>query len=387
MPRLEARTAPVLSGLHFWMGDIACAEGAIAAGCRFFAGYPITPASEIAERMARRLPPLGGDYLQMEDELGSMAAVLGASAAGAKSMTATSGPGLSLMLENLGLGLMMELPTVVVNVMRAGPSTGMPTLTSQGDMLQARYGSHGDYEIVAYVPGTVQEMFDLTLLAFQTAERLRMPVILLADQVLGHMTGRVVVPPEDEIPVVEREVPREPPGGSFLPYPVNGDQPARVPDAGAGYALHLTGLTHDARGWPDISPAAQEALVRRLVGKVRQREEELALVEERHTADAEVLVVAYGSNARAAWRAVQEARERGLPAGLARLITAWPFPAARLEALCRDRKAVLMAEINMGQMVHPLREVSPVPVRLLDHAGGGLHSPRAILEAIQELLA
>ncbi len=246
-------TGDVLTGIHFMNGDTACAEGAIAAGCRFFAGYPITPATEIAERMARRLPGLGGMFIQMEDELASMAAIVGASCSGAKTMTSTSGPGFSLMMENLGLAIMMEVPCVVVNVQRGGPSTGLPTLVGQQDMMQARWGSHGDYALVAYVPASPQEMFDITVKAFNTAERLRVPVLIMADEAIGHMTERVVIPQGSEIFQDHRPRPTVPPE-DYLPFHTNGHLVPEMAHAGDGYAVHMESLTHDERGRPAISP-------------------------------------------------------------------------------------------------------------------------------------
>ena len=244
----------VLTGKHFMNGDEACAEGALAAGCTFFGGYPITPSTEIAEHLARRLPEIGGVFIQMEDELGSMAAILGASAAGARSMTATSGPGLSLMMENLGLAVMLELPCVVVDVQRGSPSTGLPTMPGQSDVMQARWGSHGDYEIAAYSPWSAQEMFDLTILAFNMADRYRTPVLILSDEVVGHMIERVVIPPKEQIDLWGRKRPKESTNGRFDPFLVeDADLVPPMVHAGEGFKVHYTGLTHDERGYPDMS--------------------------------------------------------------------------------------------------------------------------------------
>lgn len=375
-----------LTGTHFMMGNIACAEGAIAAGCRFFAGYPITPASEIAHHMSRRQPKIGGRYIQMEDEIGSMAAILGAAHGGMKSMTATSGPGLCLMVENIGLGFMTETPCVVVNVQRGGPSTGLPTLTSQGDMMQARWGSHGDHEMIAYVPASVQEMFDLTVRAFNTACRYRTPVLVLADQVLGHMSGRVVIPPAEDIEVVDVARPVEPPGPKYLPYAGNGSVPP-LAVAGEGYRVHVTGLTHDERGYPDMTPGAQQRLIGRLVGKVRDHIDDIAEMEGRHLDDAEWIVVCYGSTSRAAWRAVKAARAEGLRWGWLRLVTAWPFPYEAMADSLRGARGVLVPEVNFGQMVHPVRESTQRPVHSLCHGGGDMLRPDAILDRLRDLAA
>jgi 2-oxoglutarate ferredoxin oxidoreductase subunit alpha len=329
-------------------------EGAIAAGCRFLAGYPITPASEITERAARRLPELGGVFIQMEDEPGSMAAVLGASCGGAKAMTVTSGPGFSLMMENIGLGMMMEIPCVVVDVQRAGPSLGIATAPGQGDIMQAKWGSSGDYGVVAFCPDSPQEMFDLTIKAFNTAERLRMPVFVMADEVVGHMTEKVVIP--DQVEVMSR---------SF-------------PIAGEGHKIHLTGLTHDERGYPTTSPEVHERLVRRLVEKPKGVEE----YEELFLADAEVVVTSYGIISRCAEGAVYLAREKGIKAGLLRLITVWPFPERKVREL---NAKFVVAELNCGQILYEVERCvgSAIPV---NHAGGTIIEPSKILTGIEKAL-
>jgi len=371
----------VRSGDHFMIGDVACAEAALAAGCQVFAGYPITPASEIAEHMSQRLPMVGGYYMQMEDELASMNAILGASCAGVRSMTATSGPGFSLMAENLGLGMMMEVPCVVVDIMRGGPSTGMPTLTSQGDVMQSRWGSHGDYEPVVYAPASVQEMFDLTIRCFNTADRYRVPTILLGDQMLGHMTGHLRIPPEDEIPWVERPT-RSPPGD---PDPVlpSGNGALPMAHAGEGHRLHFTGLTHDERGYPAIDPAGSRQLLDRIVGKIRDHLSEIVEVEDYRLDGAELAVVAFGSNSRSAREAVRRARADGIPVGMLRLVTLWPFAEEAIVELSRQVSWILVPEINYGQIVHPVREYAECPVSLLPHAGGALHHPDDIVSVIR----
>lgn len=376
-------SARVLTGTHFMLGDHACAEGAIAAGCRFFAGYPITPATEIAERMARRLPSLGGVYIQMEDELASMAAVLGASCGGVKAMTATSGPGFSLMLENIGLGIMLEVPCVVVNVQRGAPSTGLPTLVGQGDVMQARWGSHGDYEIIALSPSSVQEMFDFTIKAFNLAERYRVPVILLADEAVGHLTEKVTIPPEEEIELWERPRPTVPPE-EYLPYRTNGDLVPPMALAGEGYFVHMTGLTHDERGYPAINGEAHEKLVRRLIEKIRRNADQIIEYEEVMTDDAEILVVSYGITARSALRAVRDARKEGVRAGLLRLITVWPFPEQRIREMAQQVEHIVVAEINQGQIRREVERASAgqVPVTGVHKLGGDLITPDEIREAL-----
>ena len=369
----------VLTGDHFLEGDAACAEGALAAGCRFYAGYPITPSSEIAERMALRLPQLAGNYIQMEDELASLAAVLGASWTGVKGMTATSGPGFSLMQENIGLAFMTETPCVVVNVQRGGPSTGLPTLTSQGDMMQARWGSHGDYEIIAYCPESPQEMFDLTVKAFNAAERYRTPVLVMADEIVGHMSERVRIPSEDEVERVDRVRPDGPPGGGRVAPADDGVPPMHC--AGDGHAIHVTSLTHDERGYPAINEEAQRALVERLMDKIRNARRDIVEYECVDLDDAEVVLVAYGSTARSALRAMRLARERGIRVGLLRWITVWPFPGDVISAL--DTRAVIVPEGNEGQIVREVERFARCPVTSVTHAGGNLMPPGDILLAIE----
>jgi 2-oxoglutarate ferredoxin oxidoreductase subunit alpha len=366
-------------------GDHACCEGALAVGCRFFAGYPITPATEIAERISRRLPELGGVYIQMEDELAAMAAILGASCGGVKSMTSTSGPGFSLMMENIGLGLCAEIPCVVCNVQRAGPSTGLPTLVAQGDMMQARWGSHGHYEIIALSPSSPQEMFDLTIRAFNLSEEFRLPVIILADEVIGHMNERVVIPPEEEIRVASRRKPAVPPD-EFLPYRADPDGIAPMANCGDGYRIHVTGLTHDERGYPAMNPEAQEQMIGRIVGKIRGNRERIIRTDNLFLDDAEVVVVAYGISARAARHAVRDARQRKIRAGLIKLETIWPFPEELIRSIAPHVKALVMPEINGGQMVLELERCAAgaCPVTLVSHFGGSIIKPGAILAAVEK---
>ena len=322
----------LLTGEHFIHGDAACAEGGIAAGCRFFAGYPITPATEVAERMARRLPEVGGIYIQMEDEIGSIAAILGASWGGVKSMTATSGPGFSLMMENIGLGMMTETPCVVVNIQRGGPSTGLPTLVGQADVMQARWGSHGDYGCIALAPSSPQECFDLTIHAFNLSEIYRLPVFVLGDEVVGHMTEKVVIPKREDIVVVNRRTPSML-KGSYLPFDTVSDMPAPMAIAGQGYHAHVTGLTHDERGYPVITDIVQERNVRHIVDKIRNNAQDIIRVETVGIDDAKVVVVAYGCTARVARQAVENLRSMGHKVGLLRLVTIWPFPSSLIRSI------------------------------------------------------
>jgi 2-oxoglutarate/2-oxoacid ferredoxin oxidoreductase subunit alpha len=368
-------------------GDHACCEGALAAGCRFFAGYPITPATEVAERMSRRLPELGGIYIQMEDELASMAAILGASWGGVKAMTSTSGPGFSLMMENIGLGICTETPCVVCNVQRAGPSTGLPTLVAQGDMMQARWGSHGHYEIIALSPSSPQEMFDFTIRAFNLSEQYRLPVIILADEVVGHMNERVVIPPAGEIEVVKRRKPKVSPG-EYMPYLPDSDGVAPMADCGEGYRIHVTGLTHDERGYPGMNAKTQEQMMERLIRKIRSNRDSIIRTENVFLDDAEVVVVAYGISARSARHAVQEARAKGIRAGLIKLETVWPFPEELIRSVASRVRALIMPEINAGQMVLELERCAggACPVRLVAHYGGALIPPAKVLDAVQKAL-
>lgn len=375
----------VMTGEYFMKGDVACAEGAIAAGCRFFGGYPITPASEVAERVSERFPAIdGAQYVQMEDELASIAAVVGGANAGKKSMTATSGPGVSLMNENIGLAAMTETPCVIVNVQRGGPSTGMPTLPGQGDVMQAKWGSHGDYPAVAFAPGSPQEMFDLTVAAFNTAEAYRTPVFVLADQTVGHMTGRVEIP--ESVETVDR--PR-PPGeidpDEFRPYD-NSRQVPPMAAAGEGGRVHVTGLTHDEAGHPDIDPETQDRKLSRLMGKIDDNREEICEVERYRLEDASVGVVAYGSVGRSAREAVDLLRADGVAAGLLRVLTPWPMPETEIRAVSESVDHLVVAEINLGQYVHPVRERAACPVASHTHQGGEIPQPAAIAATVEEVV-
>jgi 2-oxoglutarate ferredoxin oxidoreductase subunit alpha len=376
-------TRGVLTGEHFLLGDFAIAEGALAAGVRFFGGYPITPSTEVAERMAERLPDVGGLYLQMEDELASMAVILGAAWTGAKTMTATSGPGFSLMLENLGLGIITETPTLVCNVQRGAPSTGLPTLVGQGDMMQARWGSHGPYEMIALTPWSGQECFDLTVRAVNLSERYRTPVLLMADAEVGHLTEKVVIPPAEELVIWNREEPALPPE-TFDPSALNKYLVAPMPRAGEGYEVFVESLTHDARGYPVMTAAAQAKLVSRLIDKIHKNRFDIYDYQENGVEGAEVVVLSYGISARIASRAVGLARARGLKVGLFRLKTAWPFPEERVREIAQHVKGFVVPELNMGQMVREVERCATdrCGVLLVPHAGGEVHEPEVILEAI-----
>jgi 2-oxoglutarate ferredoxin oxidoreductase subunit alpha len=372
-----------MTGAFFIDGDHACAEGAIAAGCRFVAGYPITPSTEVVERIAERFPLIGGLFIQMEDEIASSIAIQGAAWAGKKAMTVTSGPGFSLMMEHIGLAAMTETPCVFVDVQRAGPSTGLPTLPAQGDMMQARWGSHGDYGIIAVCPNSPQESFDLTIKAFNLAEQYRVPVLVMLDECVGHMTERVVIPPADQIEITPRRSWEGPPEG-FLLYKAGKDGVPPMVKAGDGYNVHVTGLTHDERGYPVMTAAAQEKLVHRLVNKIRLNAEAIVEFKEDQADGAEIMVVSFGITSRVAIPAIEQARKDGLKVGHFRLITAWPFPKSRIGELSTKVKAFVVPEINYGQMVHEVERSlrRTVPVVPVSHGGGSVHNPKDIYGAI-----
>jgi len=375
----------VLTGPHFLDGDHACCEGALAAGCRFVAGYPITPSTEVVERIAGRFPSVGGIFIQMEDEIASSIAIQGAIWAGAKAMTVTSGPGFSLMMEHIGLAVMLEVPAVFVDVQRGGPSTGLPTLPGQADMMQARWGSHGDYEIIAISPNSPQECFDLTILAFNLAEEYRVPVMFMMDECVGHMTEKVLIPPADEIEVTPRRYTTKKPG-EYLPYFTDGDMVPEMVKAGDGYRFHVTGLTHDERGYPAMNADCQEKLVRRLVDKIRKNADKIIRIEEEDTDGADVVVVSYGITSRVALRAIQMARADGIKVGHLRLITVWPFPENRVRQLAERIKAFVLPELNYGQVFLELQRVVEGKTKsyLVPHGGGTVHQPEVIYAQIKE---
>lgn len=366
-------------------GNEACAEAALYAGCRFYAGYPISPSSEIAEIMAARLPQVGGKFIQMEDEIGSIAAVIGASAAGVKAMTATSGPGFSLMQENLGYACLAEIPIVVVDVMRVGPSTGMPTSPAQGDVMQARWGTHGDHPAVVFAPSSVAETFRLTVEAFNVAEELRNPVIVLLDEVIAHMRENVVIPPPGAVPVVDRPQPEARPG-RYRPFAAGEDGVPPMAPFGAGFRVRYTGLYHDEDGFPTGDPRTAERLLRRLHRKVELARPRLTFTRAEATADADILVVAYGSTARAALHAVRQARQEGLRAGFLQLSTLWPFPAEAVRAAAAAAGVVLVPEMNLGQLGGEVERAlagraAVVPVNKVP---GELFRPEEILQRMRE---
>lgn len=385
MKKVKADPKGVLTGAHYLDGDYAIAEGALAAGCRFFAGYPITPSTETAERFATRIPSVGGLFIQMEDELGSITALIGASWGGKKAMTVTSGPGFSLMMENIGLACMMETPLVIANVQRGGPSTGLPTLTGQQDMMQVKWGSHGDYEIIALSPDSPQECFDLTIDAFNLSETYRVPVFIMTDECVGHMHEKVIIPPFEKIDIVERKW-YTGPKDQFFPYKNDTDGIPFMVKAGDGYRFHTTGLTHDERGYPVINADCQKVNVTHIIEKIRSNADKIIRVEEDQTENAEIVVISYGITSRVAVRAVQMARKAGIKIGTMRLITVWPFPEKRIRQLAKKIKAFVVPEINYGQMVREVERsaAGKCPAVSVGHCGGWVHNPVDIFNAIKE---
>ena len=371
----------------FIQGNEACVYGALHAGCNFFAGYPITPSTEIAEGMARELPPLGGSFIQMEDEIASIGAVIGASAAGAVAMTATSGPGFSLMQENIGYAYMTQLPLVLVNVQRGGPSTGLPTRLAQGDTMQARWGTHGDYTAIALAAASVQEAYNVTIRAFQLAERFSTPVVLLLDELVGHMREKVVLREAGNKAPVQRQFPKVPPEWYF-PYKESLDMVSHPAPLGEGFRYSITGLTHDQSGFPTAVSSEVVQRVDALRNKIMMHTQEIWEWREHYTEDARYLLVAYGSAARAARGAVETLRNQRIKAGLMILKTIWPFPFQPLARIARKAKLkkVLVAENNMGQLIHPVREALPhtVAVRGINRYDGHSLDPYEIVHLVKE---
>lgn len=358
-----------MTKLEFIQGNVACAEGALAAGCRFFGGYPITPSTEIAEHMALKLPKVNGVFIQMEDEIASIAAVIGAAWTGVRAMTATSGPGFSLMMENVGFAVMTETPCVIIDVQRGGPSTGQPTLGSQGDMLQCRFGSHGDYSIIALSPSSVQEMFDQTVEAFNLADRFRVPVFVMTDEIIGHMRERMVIP--DSVPIGHwRELAQ-----GELPFRAGEDGIPGFPPFGKGYRVHVTGLTHDERGYPSATnPDLHERLVKRLVRKVEDARREIASYDVVNP-DAEVVFVSYGAPSRSVHQLMHDLQDPNI--GHLRLRVVWPFPEWALGHF-KNARTFIVPEMNLGQMARELDRHVDQPVIRVPRLGGALHTPEEL---------
>jgi 2-oxoglutarate/2-oxoacid ferredoxin oxidoreductase subunit alpha len=353
---------------YFIQGNEACARGAIKAGCRFFAGYPITPSTEIAEDMAVFLPREGGTFVQMEDEIAALGAVIGAVWTGLKGMTATSGPGFSLMQEHIGYAVMTETPLVIVNMQRGSPSTGQPTMASQSDMMQARWGSHGDYEIIALSPSSVQKY--------------RVPVMIMSDEIVGHMREKIVIP--DKVDKLARQMPTEGPE-TFLPYKADPYGTSPMPAFGDGYKMHITGLTHDKRGYPEASnPQVHSKLVNRLVNKILKHTNQISRLKIENTDDAEIVVLSYGAPARSALKAVRTARNEGLRVGFIKIDVVWPFPEEMIQKAVGEAQRVLVVEMNLGQIFYELQRTLPnVQVDLVSKIGGEMHLPEEILAKIR----
>jgi 2-oxoglutarate ferredoxin oxidoreductase subunit alpha len=396
---LKANPRDVFTGTYYIDGDVAAAYGALAAGCKFLGGYPITPSTEAAEAFVRRAPYVGAQFIQMEDELGSIASVLGASWAGKKSMTITSGPGYSLMMENIGLGAAMEIPFVIINIQRSGPSTGVPTSTGQADMMQSRWGANGDYEVIALAPDSPQESFDFAIKAFNLAERYRVPVMFMADECVGHMTEKVVIPDASEIEIEPRRF-YQGKKEEYIPYKRDKDLVPPIVKAGDGYHLYVTGLTHDERGYPILEntslPNIRDARIKNkkstnqyLVDKIRKNRDEIIELNEDHCEDAEVVIVSYGITSRVAYRAVEQARKEGLKVGMLRLITVWPFPDHKITELAKRVKGFVVPEINYGQIVFEVDRCSHGKANtiLVPHGGASVHKPEDILGAIKMIAA
>ena len=379
--------APEMNGKKFLLqGNEAMVEGAIAAGCRFFAGYPITPASEISERMSYRLPQVDGTFIQMEDEISSLGAVIGASLAGVKSMTATSGPGFSLMQENLGYACMTETPCVIVNVMRGGPSTGLPTSPAQGDVMQARWGTHGDHSIIVLSVASVSECFSIIVTAFNLSEKYRVPVVVLSDEVVAHSRETLTIPSADSIEIVDRIAPNVPPEW-YKPYEDNSRGVPPMSSMGDGYRHHVTGLVHDADGFPTDKPDEIEAFTKRQFRKITNGFFEIQITKKLYLEDAEIVVIAYGSVARSARHAIAMARLQGIKAGLIQLVTLFPFPKNTVVNVMRRCKAVLVPEMNMGQISREVKRVNPGSAEVFKYnrIDGQLITPGEIFAEIQKI--
>lgn len=376
---MKANPNDVHTGVFYIDGDVASAEGALAAGCKFVAGYPITPSTEAFEFFVRRAPLVGGAIsIQMEDELASIAAILGAVWAGKKAMTITSGPGFSLMMENVGLGAMLETPFVLLNVQRGGPSTGLPTLVAQADIMQARWGSHGDYEIIAISPDSPQEMFNYTIKAFNLAEKYRCPVMIMSDECVGHMTEKVVIPSANDIEIEPRKF-YDGEKNSYLPFKPDANLVPQMAKAGDGLKLHITALTHNEKGYPS------SANTKRLVDKIRLNADKIIELKEDSLDDAEIVIVSYGITSRVAIRGIEKAREKGIKVGNLRLVTVWPFPEKKIADLAKKVKAFVVPEINYGQLVFEVERCAHgnANVILVPHGGGSVHNPDDIFHAIE----
>ena len=376
----------VLSGTHKLSGNQACAEGAIAAGCRFLSAYPIPPSIEVIERFTKRAKDIDAVFIQMEDEISVLSAVLGASWAGKKAMTVTSGPGFSLMMEHLGLGVMLETPCVIVDVQRCGPSEGIPNSPGQGDVMQARWGSHGDYEVIALSPNSPQEMFELMIKSFNYSEKYRTPVVLLADQSVGCMVEEVVIPPANKIKIERRKLYKGP-KDKYLPFQYDKDLVPPMVITGDGYKFHVTGLTHDEKGYPVMNEECQELNVHRLVRKIRNYTDKIVETEEKNISDAEIVVISYGITSRTAEKAIKQARKDGIKVGSLRLITIWPFPDNIVRKLSRKVKAIIVAELNYGQILLEVERCNygNAKLQFVEYGNQEIQDQEPILNAIRSL--
>lgn len=381
---MKADPKRVLTGNHFMNGNHAAAEGAIAAGCTFAAGYPITPSTEIVESLAARFPKVGGMFVQMEDEIASSICLQGGVWSGRKAMTVTSGPGFSLMMEHIGLAAITETPCVFINVQRTGPSTGLPTKVGQADMMQARFGSHGDYGIIALAPSSPQECFDMTIDCFNLAEEYRTVVFLMSDEMTGHMLEKVVIPEANTIDLVERKFYTG--TDKYLPYKPEANGIPLMSKAGMGHNYHITGLTHDERGYPVLTQEVQEVMMERLMGKIKNNVDKLTRVEEFMMEDADIVLVSYGISFRMAYRAMEMAREKGIKVGLLKMITCWPFPEKVITELAKKVKSMIMVELNYGQMYIEMDRFANAhcQTHLVGSACGEVHEPETILNQILE---
>ena len=372
--------------IKLMQGNEACVEGALYAGMRFYAGYPITPSTEIAELSSEKLPKLGGKFMQMEDEISSMAAVIGSSLCGIKSMTATSGPGFSLKQENIGYASMAEVPCVIVDVQRGGPSTGLPTSVSQGDVMQSRWGTHGDHPIIVLSPSSVRECYYLTIKAFNYSEKYRTPVILLMDEVIGHMREKIELAQMGEIEVIDRKTPKQKDG--YVPYKPGDDMVPLMAPFGKGYKYHVTGLAHTEDGFPTTDPKIAGNLLERLVGKIESHQDEIALYDEMNTEDAEILIVSFGCSARSSMQSVHDLREEGIKVGLFAPKTIWPFPKKRYLELIKDKECVIVPELNLGQLRLEVERITEGRVNVygLNKVNGEMITPDEIDMKVREVI-
>ena len=377
-----------MSKARLMQGNEACVEGALAAGVRFFGGYPITPSTEIAEGMAQKLPAVGGKFVQMEDEIASMGVVLGASLAGKKALTASSGPGISLKQELIGYAAAAEIPVVIVNVQRVGPSTGQPTAPSQGDVMQARWGTHGDHPMIALSPWSVRESFDTAVMAVNYSERFRTPVILLMDEIVGHLREKVELPEASDINIYPRRKPSCTRAEGYEPFTPDKDLVPNTANFGEGYHIHVTGLIHDETGFPVGSPKITREVTKRLHEKIDIARDEITHVEEYFMDDAEYAVIAFGGTARTAYEAVESARKKGIKIGLVRLVTIWPFADKAIRKVAEKVKGILVTELNYGQLVGEVERVvaGQCPVQLCAKYDMTIFEPAEIEAGIDELV-